>query len=96
MSFNLSLLRSKRHLVTLALVLFVTLIAPDLFGEEAPAVAGEEKKTLMDKIMDAGVFMAPIGILSVLMITLAVSMLFSSRTEICPTGPSRCDSCEHG
>ncbi|MDF1739299.1 MAG: MotA/TolQ/ExbB proton channel family protein [Verrucomicrobiales bacterium] len=68
--------------------MFVTLIAPDLFGEDAAAAAGEgEKKTLMDKIMDAGVFMAPIGILSVLMITLAVfNALQLSKKKFVPPG----------
>ncbi|MDA7921537.1 MotA/TolQ/ExbB proton channel family protein [Verrucomicrobiales bacterium] len=88
MSFNLSFLRSKRHIITLALVLLVTLIAPDIFAEAA-AAAGDEatKLTLMDKIMDAGVFMAPIGVLSVLMITLAVfNALQLSKKKFAPPG----------
>ena len=48
--------------------------APDLLAQDEAPVAEEqaETKSLMTKILDAGWFMLPIGILSVAMITLAV------------------------
>lgn len=71
MSKTMSLLQSKRWLITLGVLLLVSFAAPDLFAQEGGDPA-PESKTLMDKIVDAGWFMIPIGILSVLMITLAV------------------------
>ena len=80
----MSFLRSKRHLLALGIILLVTLIAPDLRAQEGDAPV-EETKTLMDKIFDAGVFMLPIAILSVMMITLAVfNMLQLSKKKFVP------------
>jgi len=84
MSKTMSLLQSKRWLITLGVLLLVSIAAPDLMAQEEAAV--QETKTLMDKIVDAGAFMVPIGILSVLMITLAVfNALQLSAKKFSPT-----------
>lgn len=70
----------RKHLPTILTLAALALVflAPELWGQEGAAADAaadapvEEKKTLMTKILDAGWFMLPIGILSVLMITLAV------------------------
>lgn len=68
----MSFLRSKRFLLALGITVLFVVLAPDAWAQEAGETAAEEQKTLMDKIIDAGYFMLPIGVLSVLMITLAV------------------------
>lgn len=73
MSFLRRTLLSRRALVAFGVLVLFAVLAPDLAAQDAAEGAPvEEKKTLMDKIVDAGAFMIPIGILSVLMITLAV------------------------
>lgn len=92
MSLNMSFLRSKRHLLALGVVLVLSLIVPELWSQEAPAAAdgGEavvEPTTLMDMIIGGGIFMLPIGILSIWMITLAVFMsLQLSKKKYIPVG----------
>ena len=85
MSETMSFLRSKRHLIVFGIVLFFTFAAPELWAQDGGEVPVEETKTLMTKILDAGPFMAPIGILSVLMITLAVfNFLQLSKKKFAP------------
>ena len=85
MSETMSFLRSKRHLIVFGTVLFFTFAAPELWAQDGREVPVEETKTLMTKILDAGPFMAPIGILSVLMITLAVfNYLQLSKKKFAP------------
>ncbi|MEM7602683.1 MAG: MotA/TolQ/ExbB proton channel family protein, partial [Verrucomicrobiota bacterium] len=72
MSFTPSSLRIPRAVVFFALVAFATLIGPDLLAQEDGMEGAAETKSLMDKILDAGWFMLPIGILSIITITLAV------------------------
>lgn len=85
MSQTMSFLRSQRALVAVGVAVFLVLLAPDLMAQEGGEAAAEESKTLMDKIIDAGWFMAPIGILSILMITLAVfNTLQLSRKKFSP------------
>jgi len=85
MSQSFSLLRSQRGLVVFGLILLVALLAPDLMAQDAGAEGGDGPKTLMEKILDAGWFMLPIGILSILMITLAVfNTLQLSRKKFVP------------
>lgn len=78
MSVNSPFLRKHLPTILTLAALALVFLVPDLWGqEEATADAGtdapaEETKTLMSKIIDAGWFMVPIGVLSVLMITLAV------------------------
>ncbi len=82
----MSLLRSQRRLITLGVFLIAAFAAPDLLAQEGGDPA-PETKTLMDKIVDAGAFMIPIGILSVLMITLAVfNALQLSKKKFSPGG----------
>ncbi|MDF1825181.1 MAG: MotA/TolQ/ExbB proton channel family protein [Verrucomicrobiales bacterium] len=82
----MSLLRSQRRLITFGVFLIVAFASPDLFAQEAGDSA-PETKTLMDKILDAGWFMAPIGVLSVVMITLAVfNALQLSKKKFVPAG----------
>jgi biopolymer transport protein ExbB len=86
MSLSSTFLRSQRALILLGILLLVALAAPDLLAQE-DGDAGGETKSLMDKILDAGMFMAPIGILSVLMITLAVfNTLQLSKKKFSPPG----------
>ncbi len=85
MSDTMSFLRSKSHLIALGIALVLTFIAPDIWGQEGGEAPAEETKTLMTKIIDAGAFMVPIGILSVLMITLAVfNFLQLSKKKFSP------------
>lgn len=86
MSLNTSFLRKNLPLILTLVALAFVFLAPEVFAqEEAAAPAEAEKKTLMDKILDAGPFMLPIGILSVLMITLAVfNMLQLGRKKFAP------------
>lgn len=85
MSETMSFLRSKRHLIVFGTVLFFTFAAPELWAQDGGEAPVEETKTLMTKILDAGPFMAPIGILSVLMITLAVfNFLQLSKKKFAP------------
>lgn len=73
MSQTMSFLRSKRTLIAFGVVVLIAFLAPDLMAQDGAEAGGDEApKTLMDKIIDAGLFMVPIGILSILMITLAV------------------------
>jgi len=53
-------------------MLFFSIFAPALPAQDAAEAPAEPKKTLMTKIIDGGVFMLPIGVLSVMMITLMV------------------------
>mgnify|MGYP001796427868 CR=1 FL=1 len=81
----MSLLPSKRWRITLGLLLLVGFAAPDLIAQDADAEP--ETKTLMDKILDAGLFMVPIGILSVIVIALAVfNALQLSAKKFSPAG----------
>lgn len=65
--------RSLRRFLPVLLTLFLVLGAVALHAQDGAAEAeGGEQKTLMDKIIEAGWFMLPIGILSIMMITLAV------------------------
>ena len=89
MSFNSSSLRSKLPLILLGVTLALVFFAPHLgwgqdgAGDAPPAEAA--KISLMDKILDAGWFMAPIGVLSIMMITLAVfNILQLSRKKFVP------------
>ncbi|MDF1861947.1 MAG: MotA/TolQ/ExbB proton channel family protein [Verrucomicrobiales bacterium] len=86
MSFLRQNLSSKRTLSALGVIILFAFLAPDLMAQDAAeGVAADEKKTLMDKIVDAGAFMVPIGILSILMITLAVfNALQLSKKKFCP------------
>jgi len=82
---TISFFRSQRTLIALGIVLLFAICAPDLLAQDEAAV--EEKKTLMDKVIDAGAFMLPIGVLSVLMITLAVfNALQLSKKKFVPAG----------
>lgn len=87
----MSFLRSKRNLILLAVIVLFAFVAPELWAQEAADAATDapppESKTLMDKIVDAGWFMVPIGVLSVLMITLAVfNTLQLSKKRFVPGG----------
>lgn len=94
MSLKKSLSRAKNAFFILGLVLFSSVAAPDFLAQEpaapaAPAAAdGEEVKeptTLMDMIIGGGLFMVPIGILSLWMITLAVFVTLQlSRKKYIP------------
>lgn len=81
MSLNMSFLRTKRLLLALGVVVLFSAVSHDLRAQDAAAPAADAAaaeapatSTLMDKIIDGGVFMLPIGILSIWMITLAVFM----------------------
>jgi len=69
-------------------ILAFAVFAPEVWaqdGADADAPAEAEQKTLMTKIIDAGWFMAPIGVLSILTITLAVfNFLQLSRKKFVP------------
>lgn len=87
----MSFLRSKTRLLVVGVVVLFTLMAPELWAQEAPAAAPAEEvaapTTLMDMIIGGGVFMLPIGILSLWMITLAVFVsLQLSRKKYIPSG----------
>src|SRR5690606_31340196 len=91
MSSTMSFLRSKTRLLVVVGVVLFTLTAPELRAQEAPAAAPAEEvsapTTLMDMIIGGGVFMLPIGILSLWMITLAVFVsLQLSRKKYIPAG----------
>lgn len=78
MSLKKSLSRTKRHLLVTGLAVVPVIVATALHAQDAAAPAADapaETSTLMDKILDAGIFMAPIGLLSIWMITLAVFMI---------------------
>lgn len=84
---SFSFLRSKRSLLAFGIVILFVAVAPDLFAQEAAEASAEGSKSLMDKIIDAGAFMAPIGILSIMMITLAVfNALQLSKKKFVPAG----------
>ncbi len=83
----MSSLRTKRTLLAVGAFMLFSLVAPDLRAQDAaapaapaaaaPAGDGEEVKeptTLLDMIIGGGIFMIPIGVLSLWMITLAVFM----------------------
>ncbi|MEM9283674.1 MAG: MotA/TolQ/ExbB proton channel family protein [Verrucomicrobiota bacterium] len=77
--------RSYRAVAILTLFVLVALLAPDLYAQEGGDPGAPESKSLMDKIWDAGLFMVPIGILSILMITLAVfNILQLSKRKFAP------------
>lgn len=63
---------ANARLFLVAAMLFFSIFAPALPAQEAAEAPAEPKKTLMTKIIDGGVFMLPIGVLSVMMITLMV------------------------
>jgi len=86
MSLNPSFLRRHLPFLLAGVSVLLVFLAPDLFAQEEAAGGGEDgTKTLMQKILDAGWFMLPIGILSVLMITLAVfNMLQLGRKKFVP------------
>jgi len=70
-----------------AALFFFSVFAPALPAQEATEVPVEAPKTLMTKIIDGGVFMVPIGILSVMMITLMVfNTLQLSKKKFVPAG----------
>lgn len=82
MSSNMSL-TGTRPLLLLAFGVFaiLSLSAPDLWAQDAPAAAAEggdavkEPTSLMRMIIDAGIFMVPIAALSVWGITLSAFLL---------------------
>ena len=86
MSFLRRILSNRRAVFAVGIFVLLVLIAPDAMAQEAAeGVAEGEKKTLLDKIVDAGPFMYPIFILSILMITLAVfNALQLSKKKFCP------------
>ena len=90
MSLNMSFLQPKRQFLALGGVVLLSLIVPEVWSQDAPAAGGEEAiapTTLMDMILGGGVFMLPIGILSIWMITLAVFMsLQLSKKKYIPVG----------
>ncbi len=80
-------------LLGLGAVLAFALCAPDAWSQDAPAgdptlvsdAASPEKTTLMDMIIGGGVFMLPIGLLSLWMITLSVFLwLQLARNKFIP------------
>jgi biopolymer transport protein ExbB len=90
MSLKMSFLQPKRQFLALGGVVLLSLIVPEVWSQDAPAGGGEEviaPTTLMDMILGGGVFMLPIGILSIWMITLAVFMsLQLSKKKYIPIG----------
>jgi len=76
MSLKMSSLRVRPFLIAIGAVVLFAALSPGLRAQDAAAApaaeAAPQTATLMDKIIDGGLFMVPIGILSVLMITLAV------------------------
>ncbi|MDF1752600.1 MAG: MotA/TolQ/ExbB proton channel family protein [Verrucomicrobiales bacterium] len=66
-------LRNKLPLVLLLATLLLAFSVPELMAQDdVEAAEGDGTKSLMTKVIDAGPFMLPIGILSIAMITLAV------------------------
>ncbi len=66
-----SFIRNRLPLIlTIGSILFA-FAAPELMAQDEEG-GGGETKSLMTKVIDAGWFMAPIGVLSIAMITLAV------------------------
>ena len=99
MSSNMSFIRTKHHLLALLVVMLLSLFAPVLWSEDAapaaPPAAGDaggdaetkQPTTLMDMIIGGGIFMVPIGILSLWAITLAVFVALQlSRKKFIPAG----------
>jgi len=98
MSSKTSPLRFKSILTGLGVVLLLSFFVADLSAQDAPAAPaapaadpagaaeGEpQTKTLMDQIIGGGVFMIPIGILSVWAITLSVFLsLQLSKNRFAP------------
>ncbi len=91
MSLNPSFLRSKLPFILLGLLFAVVFFVPELgWAQEAAADAADGDtpdgpKSLLTKIIEAGPFMAPIGILSVMMITLMVfNILQLSKKKFVP------------
>lgn len=92
----MSLFRTRRLLiVVLGALLFVSLCAPTGWAEEAAAPADpltavdgdapKEPTSLMDMIIGGGIFVLPIGLLSLWMITLSVFLLLQlSRNKYIP------------
>ena len=86
----MSFTRTKRNLLALGAVVLFSCITPVLHSEDAPPAADApaaevQPKSIMDKIIEGGVFMVPIGILSVWMITLAVfNVLQLSKKKFAP------------
>jgi biopolymer transport protein ExbB len=84
-------LRNKLSLTLLLATLLLGLATPELIAQAAAegaatdAAAAPPTATLMTKIIEGGVFMIPIGIESLLMITLAVfNFLQLSKKKFCP------------
>lgn len=87
MSITVSFLRTQRALVTFGLAVLLLVVAPDLFAQEAGADDAPAQKTLLDQILAGGWFMAPLAILSILVITLAVfNALQLSKKKFLPVG----------
>lgn len=89
MSSKMHSLRTDSKILVVALALLLSLASFALHAQEVAADAGAEaaQKTLMDKIVEAGWFMLPIGILSIMMITLAVfNALQLSVKKFLPAG----------
>ncbi len=90
MSLNLSSLRIWRTLLAVGVIVFFSVSSPGLLAQDeaAPAAdvpAAPETSSLMDKIIDGGIFMVPIGILSVWMITLTVFIILQlGRNKFAP------------
>lgn len=78
-------LRDKLPLILTLATVLLAFTAPGLMAQDEAAPGEPETKSLMDKVLDAGPFMAPIGILSVAMITLAVfNLLQLSKKKFAP------------
>ena len=98
MSSNLSFVRIQRlALIALGVFVFFSVCAPELRAQDAAApaaapadAAGDapvEKTTLMDMIIGGGLFMLPIGVLSLWMITLAVFLMLQlGKKKFIPEG----------
>jgi biopolymer transport protein ExbB len=80
--------RQIRLLLVASAVLFSMITAPALLAEEADAAAAPPETTsLMDMIIGGGLFMIPIGILSIWMITLAVYLMLQlGKAKFIPLG----------
>lgn len=80
-----NLLQNKLGLILVLASLFLIFAAPDLMAQDDAGMEGDEKKSLMTKVIDAGYFMLPIGVLSIAMITLMVfNILQLSKKKFVP------------
>lgn len=89
MSLKMSSTRIRHGLLVAIGFAALSLSSAMLYAQEAAPAATEEaapvETSLMDKIVDGGIFMVPIGILSVWMITLTVFMILQlSRKKFLP------------